>query len=1244
MKLFNTKIGMSGIAITAFVMIMLLLSLYFFIRLSKNQGTLEQRGFRTLNQLGVAMKEKDTVIRKVVANSVFQKPTGSDKRLGTNSIKNYLFLTSSAPKKKPLDSLLYTDSENHWYNMSINNFITPLLARNEFFSRYVLLRNDTIVFSTFGGDANFSKEKFKKVETQNSLLSFSSLAGKSEGDSVLLIQAGFIQKVKIQGKDYLFFAVPVRLNAGPDWYLGGLIEEGTFLSWKRSLPSEILGIFTLTLLSIIFSFPILKVFLSGPLEKFSRMEVTMAGISLISGPILLVVLMSEVLLSNRLKDTNYELLKKLNETVKNEFIKESDLMLHQLKAYRNAGFEEREKPVTSILESDIEDLKPFQYRYFKAFFPADYAGNQPLYLTTYKNGEKSNVFTRDYFLHPDKYKKTIDGVTTWYNMEPVYSNTSGDWIIAFSMLSGKPEESKITAITSSMYSLKKPVLPDGYEFCLIEKSGRVWYDSEEILNLSDNLIEESNNDQRLIQALKSNATTKFIVKFNHQKHLLYISPVNKTQLFMVTLFDPARTNAMEALATTFVTVYFAFVYIILLLIVLIFKLFHYQTSKLKGKAYFFSWLTPKQSKSKIYKMLLNVNCSIILVLILLGISGGFRSISVAAFLLFFFLFIILHYTLIFFTLNYYKAKKAKPEETSTETPWRYLNIYAYFLFSWLVVSSFLPAFFIMSRFAAGEGKVYTISQEYDLAHKINERNKALRNFYTENYTKKSCNALFNTRIKKGLYYKAISGITPENSKKFKSDSIPELFSNQFVSVIRSNFYRIMGESTPLTFDSISAIRFLEDKNSNLALTFEELAWSSTGEKETVTDTLFSSPTGLGIYNPLDESDSLSKGVIAFWLIFVIVMFLFYLLVKYIVRRLFPYQELDDGRVDLEKFLDILRTNKKNAVVVSVQKPNGDTIKEYGWSYINLAKTDQMPINSNDENLIVVNFDKGIKSPVDLEKRLKPAESLLATQPVALWLSKTPRQLITSLTDLWKNEADQRIFKTHLRHFESLVSTMAIFYVKQIPTDTGILPSCEIFKSVLLREAEFNPDILEFIPFLALDFEDCWNNKNCTCREIPDTAEHCSRIEDFILKIQEFSHAYYRTTWNSLSNEEQFVLLDLAEDSVVNMNNREIIKSLLNKEILKLKDTIEIVSRSFRNFILTEVDMTEFDVLQKNIKITGNWSRMRIPLILVAISIAIFLFVTQQNFLSNLNTFLLSALTIAGTFLRFSGLFSKSRAG
>ena len=224
MKQILKKIKLSGVAISLFVLIMLLLSIYFFVRLSRNQQDLEQRGFRTLKQLGVAMKEKDAVILKVVENTTYKPPDKLNSWQRKSSIKQNLHLSTlpfsidsliyfkrknvsssskeSSRKDLPvknygysrIDSVSTIDSSStrvtksvkvstsiigpsskkedvflrdSLFKMSIQDFVAPLLKRRDFFSHYVLLRNDTIVFSTFGGDAHLSKEKFKKAEIQN---------------------------------------------------------------------------------------------------------------------------------------------------------------------------------------------------------------------------------------------------------------------------------------------------------------------------------------------------------------------------------------------------------------------------------------------------------------------------------------------------------------------------------------------------------------------------------------------------------------------------------------------------------------------------------------------------------------------------------------------------------------------------------------------------------------------------------------------------------------------------------------------------------------------------------------------------------------------------------------------------------------------------------------------------------------------------------------------------------------------
>jgi hypothetical protein len=1311
MKQILKKIKLSGVAISLFVLIMLLLSIYFFVRLSRNQQDLEQRGFRTLNQLGVAMKEKDTVIRNIVKNSSdsslkdqkrgFKKtsirqslkvsnlpisidslvykmkgndqtpkadPTSTKHPSKTISVSNVDSLSKiETSSKKSVSSFKMSSSvaesvvfeeksakRESLCKMSIQDFVAPLLKRRDFFSHYVLLRNDTIVFSTFGGDAHLSKEKFKKAEIQNSMLSFSNLSNKTNEDSVLLIQAGFSQSVKIQGKDYIFFAIPLKMNSKPDWYLGGLIEENIFLSWKRSLPFEILIYTILVLFFVIFSFPVLKVFLSGPLEKLSRFGHTLTGLALIAIPVLIVVLMSEILLSNRLKQNNYNQLKRLNEKVTSEFKKESGLILKQLKDYQNADFDSIPKPVLSVLDLKLDQFKPFKYRFFKAFFPADSMGKQPLYLTPYKEGQKSNVATRDYFLHPDKYKDTIkeDAIknkdTIWYNLEPIYSNTSGEWIIAFSIPAKKQNSSRIIAITSSMYSLKDPVLPDGFKYCLIDQSGKIWYDSEEIYNLSDNLLIETGNNQKLAFALKSDSHAKFKVSIRNQKHLLYISQVPGIELFVVTLVNPARTNATEALTTSTVIGFFAVLYLVLLVVIGLIKLATYKKTRLMGREYFFSWLTPKKSKILVYQTLLAINGVGCVFLLILSTTGVFGLISVGLLSIFFLLLITGHFILMYYFLNFYRFRQPEVEHDQPVC----LKVYTHFIFSWLLFGSILPALIMMGCFTAAESKIYDQNQLCGLAGKINERTLVLKDFFDENYNKNARDLLFDQRNNEGLYYEVMNFKKGESGQSLDSGTRLGFLNQPYFSIIRSNYYKMMGETKLPVFGQNLKLYQVDNDPARMAVTFDKISDPFPGTKETIRDTLISHHSRIKLYNPCTPIVGWSWGVVVFWLIALLLMYLIYYLLSKMLFILFPYQELHFKNTDPKKLLQIVKQSEKNIIVVSIQKADKKYFKSQGYFYIDLA--DNPPPNFPDDKcIIILNFEKGINDPVDIEKKLQLLDVYLKHQPAILLLAKTPVQLLNYYNELWKNEPNPRIYKTHLRLFESLVSALPVFYTLPFRQEETFESSgqvlqkdvpapCKAIEAILVAEALINPDIVKMTPFLELEFESIWSKGFCDDQKHLWKMDLGCRKETFILKIQEYSRSRYHAIWDSLTKNEQFVLNDLAEDSMVNMNNREIIKSLISKGILKLNDSLEITSQPFRNFILTDVDKTELEAMQKTIQLSGNWNRLRMPLILIAASIGIFLFVTQQHFLSNLNTYLISIVTIAGTFLKFSGMFSKGK--
>jgi hypothetical protein len=204
----------------------------------------------------------------------------------------------------------------------------------------------------------------------------------------------------------------------------------------------------------------------------------------------------------------------------------------------------------------------------------------------------------------------------------------------------------------------------------------------------------------------------------------------------------------------------------------------------------------------------------------------------------------------------------------------------------------------------------------------------------------------------------------------------------------------------------------------------------------------------------------------------------------------------------------------------------------------------------------------------------------------------------------------------LEYFQKTIYKLPVYFVKPQPWKNSYR---EPLKDILKRESIINPDVENYAPAL----------NSIMTQSKPE--------EKIILKLQELSIARYSYIWHRLSNEEQFILYQLAKGSMLNLNNREPNRLLFNKGILLLDEHVDIVSAAFKNFILTSVDLSEIELIEKLSIKTGSWSKFRLPVMLMAASIIIFLFATQQNVLSNLNAILLSVATLLGVYLKFSGL-------
>lgn len=423
------------------------------------------------------------------------------------------------------------------------------LQRDDVFDGLILIRDTIIVYNTLGQEMLLEKsgddDMTVEIESSEKSKKFSQSAlGK--------IVSGEVLDITISNRSYKAFLKPISIN-NEIWYSIGLMKTGNFNAASRSIDPWIIVLLSLLLIFIILSMPFVKLKVLSKTEQLDTSTIINIALSSILGGTITVLFLIFLTQDYSSQNDVNQKLKSLSDTIYNSFTDELGMAYRQMEVY-DAHFEElkfpdsTENPYNTKVVKDVlntkEPYKPDNYKYGDYYFWTNTGGVQVAYLTPVNDyGDLTDLSKRDYVNKKDEWFFP-DRDNEKFRLESIVSVTSGAVKAAISKKGNSPEL-PVVAISTKLYSIINTIIPKDYSFCIIDKSGKVWFHSNENLNLKENFINECNDDELLQSALYANISKSISVNYYNEPHRIYIQPIDNLPLYLVTLYNKKSIKSFQ---------------------------------------------------------------------------------------------------------------------------------------------------------------------------------------------------------------------------------------------------------------------------------------------------------------------------------------------------------------------------------------------------------------------------------------------------------------------------------------------------------------------------------------------------------------------------------------------------------------------------------------------------------------------------------------------------------------------------
>ncbi|HEX8459082.1 MAG TPA: hypothetical protein VF656_17445 [Pyrinomonadaceae bacterium] len=145
-------------------------------------------------------------------------------------------------------------------------------------------------------------------------------------------------------------------------------------------------------------------------------------------------------------------------------------------------------------------------------------------------------------------------------------------------------------------------------------------------------------------------------------------------------------------------------------------------------------------------------------------------------------------------------------------------------------------------------------------------------------------------------------------------------------------------------------------------------------------------------------------------------------------------------------------------------------------------------------------------------------------------------------------------------------------------------------------------------------------------------------EQLVRLVVEQAEAYYKAIWATCTSDQKLTLYYLAQDRLISAKNAEV-RRLMRRGLIVRDPDVRLMNESFRQFVLSTVVPDEIGAFER----TGSsWSKLRLPLLLILVGIALFLLVAHPELYTSSMAVITALATGIPAVFQLLGMFQRGK--